>query len=104
VYNLSFYVPILHCDTVKNAVFEAGAGQAGNYKNCSWQTLGEGQFHPTEGSKPFRGREGQLETMGEYRVEMMCRDPYIRNAVAALKESHPYEVPAYTVTRVEELF
>ncbi len=102
MYHLAFYVPILHCDQVKQAVFEAGAGQIGNYKNCSWQTLGEGQFMPMEGSQPFQGKEGSLETTGEYRVEMVCSDSFIRRAVDALKTNHPYEEPAYTVTHMEE--
>jgi hypothetical protein len=102
MYNLSFYVPILHCDEVKDAIFETGAGQVGDYKNCSWQTLGEGQFKPTSGSQPFRGYEGSVETTGEYRVEMVCSDSFIKSAIAALRNSHPYEQPAYTVTRMEE--
>ena len=102
MYHLSFYVPILHCDEVKDAIFETGAGQVGNYKNCSWQTLGEGQFKPTSGSQSFRGYESSVETTGEYRVEMVCSDSFIKNAIIALRNSHPYEQPAYTVTRMEE--
>jgi len=102
MYHFAFYVPILHCEDVKNAIFEAGAGQVGNYKNCSWQTLGEGQFEPMDGSKPYQGNEGSLETLGEYRVEMVCSDSFIKSAVEALKNSHPYEEPAYTVTQMME--
>lgn len=102
MYHLAFYVPILHCEEVKNAIFEAGAGQFGNYKNCSWQTLGEGQFVPLDGSQPYKGRTGFLETQGEYRVEMVCEDSFIKKAVDALKVNHPYEEPAFTVTYMEE--
>lgn len=102
MYHLSFYVPILHCDEVKDAIFETGAGQVGDYKNCSWQTLGEGQFKPALAAHPFQGTSNSLETTGQYRVEMVCNDSFIRNAVAALRHSHPYEQPAYTVTRIEE--
>ena len=102
MYQLSFYVPILHCDNVKSAIFEAGAGKIGNYQNCSWQTLGEGQYQPMEGSSPFQGAKGGLETLGEYRVEMVCSDSFIKSAINALKKSHPYETPAYTVAHMEE--
>ena len=102
MYHLSFYVPILHCDDVKNAIFETGAGKVGNYKNCSWQTLGEGQYLPMEGSNPFQGSKGCLEVLGEYRVEMICSDELIKSAVSALKDSHPYEEPAYTVSYLEQ--
>lgn len=102
MYHFAFYVPILYCEEVKNAIFESGAGQIGNYKDCCWQTLGEGQFRPMKGSKPFQGTEGSLETLGEYRVEMVCDDALIKGAVSALKNNHPYEKPAYTVMRLEE--
>jgi hypothetical protein len=102
MYHLSFYVPILHCDEVKDAIFEAGAGQVGHYKNCSWQTLGEGQFKPNITTNPFRNHGSSLETTGQYRVEMVCSDSLIKNAVAALRHSHPSDQPAYTVMRIEE--
>jgi len=42
-----------------------------------------------------------LETVQEYRVEMVCDDSLIRDAVAAMKAAHPYEEPAYDVWRLE---
>lgn len=49
MYSLVFYVPESHCDGVKQAVFAAGAGRLGYYEHCTWQVLGQGQFHPTAG-------------------------------------------------------
>ena len=37
-----FYVPESHLESVKNAMFEAGAGKLGNYQQCCWQTKGQG--------------------------------------------------------------
>jgi len=39
----------------------------------------------------------------EFRVELVCADDYVKAAVAALHASHPYETPAYDVTRLAEL-
>jgi structural hemagglutinin/hemolysin toxin protein RtxA len=103
MYKISFYVPAEHADTVKNALFAAGAGKIGNYACCAWQVLGEGQFMPLEGSNAFIGEQGRLEKVPEYRVEMMCDTDHIHDAIAALKKSHPYEEPAYHAMRVEEL-
>ena len=50
MYILCFNVPETHLETVKNAVFKAGAGKLDNYSHCSWQILGEGQFMPLAGS------------------------------------------------------
>ena len=39
--------------------------------------------------------------MAEYKVEMICSKEHIHAAIAALKNSHPYETPAYQITRCE---
>ena len=46
VLKLVFFVPESHKETVKKAVFEQGAGRYDGYDNCSWETLGSGQFRP----------------------------------------------------------
>ncbi|HBM22588.1 MAG TPA: NGG1p interacting factor NIF3, partial [Alcanivorax sp.] len=63
VYKLCFYVPEEHAEAVKNAVFEAGAGRIGNYDCCSFQVAGQGQFRPLEGSDPYIGGQGEIETV-----------------------------------------
>lgn len=96
---LSFYVPESHLEEVKQAIFAAGAGRIGNYDSCCWQTRGQGQFRPLEGSSPYLGQQGQVETVEEYKVELVCEEALIRDVVAALKAAHPYEEPAYDVVK-----
>ena len=97
MYKLCFYVPVSHLEAVKAAVFAAGAGRVGDYDNCSWQVLGIGQFRPLAGSKPFLGQQDELEQVDEYRVEMVCAAQYVKAAIMALQEAHPYEEPAWDV-------
>lgn len=97
MYKLNFYVPESHLEEVKHAVFAAGAGKIGDYDSCCWQVLGQGQFRPLAGSKPFLGQQGAVERVSEYRVEMVCEAKRIRAAVAALLDAHPYEEPAWDV-------
>ncbi|ODS22796.1 NGG1p interacting factor NIF3 [Candidatus Endobugula sertula] len=94
---LIFYVPVSHIDSVKSAVFATGAGNIGDYEQCCWQVLGEGQFKPLKGSQPYLGEQGKLEKVAEYRVEMVCDDQYVVLAVTALKAAHPYEEPAFDI-------
>jgi hypothetical protein len=101
MYKLVIFVPDTHLEEVKRAVFEAGAGKIGDYEHCAWQTLGQGQFRPLKGSRAFIGEVGKLECVDEYRVELVCEDAFIREAVSALKSAHPYEEPAYDVWRLE---
>ncbi len=97
MYKLCFYVPESHLESVKAAVFAAGAGRIGAYDSCCWQVKGKGQFRPQPGSRPFIGKQGEVEVVDEFRVEMVCRDEHVQAAVAALKLAHPYEEPAYHV-------
>jgi hypothetical protein len=103
MYKLCYFVPESHLEETKSALFRAGAGCIGDYDSCAWQCRGQGQFRPLDGSQPFLGESGQLETVSEYRVELVCEDSYIRAAIAALKLAHPYEEPAYDVLRMEDL-
>ncbi len=80
-------------------MFDAGAGTLENYQECSWQTLGLGQFKPMDGSQPFLGKTDKLEAVSEYKVEMLCNTKHIKPVIKALKSSHPYEVPAYFITK-----
>jgi len=82
-------------------MFEAGAGRVGNYDCCAWQTRGEGQFRPLDGSTPFLGNQGQIETAIEYKLELVCEEPCLKAVIAALKRAHPYEEVAYTAIRTE---
>lgn len=100
MYKLCFYVPESHLEPVKSALFEAGAGKIGDYECCCWQVKGEGQFKPLEGSQPFIGRQGQIEQVDEYRVEMVCEQRIASDVIRALKRTHPYEEPAFDLIEV----
>ena len=45
-----------------------------------------------------------VEQVAEYRVEMVCERAVVGAAVAAMKQAHPYEEPAWDlVALVDEL-
>ena len=101
MYLLAFTVPESHLEIVKKAIFDAGAGKSGNYSHCCWQTLGEGQFMPLEGSQAFIGKINTIEKVSEYKVETLCEASCIEAVIVALKNAHPYEVPFYQVIKIE---
>jgi hypothetical protein len=98
---LEFYVPKNYLQEVKEALFLKGAGTLGNYNSVSWEVLGKGQFFPTSESSPFIGERGKLEHLEEYKVEMICKEELIQDIIQALKDSHPYETPAYAYWNVQ---
>lgn len=100
MYQLIFYVPVSHLETVKNALFATGAGQYKEYDRCAWQTPGQGQFRPLSNSQPYLGKIDRLETVTEYKVEMICPDQHIKPAIAALLAAHPYQQPAYAIYKI----
>lgn len=100
MFKLGFYVPESHLEEVKSAAFAAGAGRIGNYDCCCWQSLGEGQFRPCDDSRPFIGQVGKLEQVAEYRVEMVCGNDCVGDVVAAMKQAHPYEEPAWDLVQL----
>lgn len=103
MYKLCFYVPESHLEPVKEAVFAAGGGRVGDYDSCCWQVQGQGQFRPLAGSQPFIGQVGTLEKVVEWKVEMVVADELLHAAVKALKQSHPYQTPAFDVWRLSDM-
>lgn len=103
MYKVVFFVPESHLEAVKQAMFHAGAGKIGNYDSCCWQVLGRGQFRALQGANPHLGRVEELEFVDEYRVELVCADALIREVIAALKQAHPYEEPAYDVWQLADI-
>ena len=100
---LCVYIPQTHLESVKTALFAAGAGRQGDYQCCAWQTLGTGQFKPMAGSQPFIGEQDKIEYVPEYRVEMLLDESQKQSVISALREAHPYEEPAFDLIRLEDV-
>jgi len=90
-------VPREALDTVRNALFEAGAGRIGDYENCSWYTQGTGTFLGGEGTSPTLGEAGREERVAELRLETVFPEERQEEVIAALRRSHPYEEPAFDI-------
>ena len=103
MYKICVYVPESSVENVKQALFDAGAGRIGHYDRCCWQTEGMGQFRPLDGSNPALGSQGDVERVREVKIEMICEDALVEAVVLALRESHPYEEPAFDVWQLFSL-
>ncbi len=102
MYKLCVFVPESHLEVVKQALFAAGAGRIGDYDQCCWQTLGQGQFRPLAGSDPFLGRQGEVEQVAEWKLELVVEDALLDAALLALRAAHPYETPAIEAWRLSD--
>jgi len=92
---LVVFVPTAAASRLIDALAAVGAGAIGDYDRCAWTTEGTGTFRPGPGARPTVGSGGQIEVVSETRVEMVV--PRARQAavVAALRQAHPYEEPAF---------
>lgn len=90
-------VPTTDTVRVREALFAAGAGELGDYRECSWTVTGDGQFRPLPGAAPTLGVVGEVETVREDRVEVIAPRRSRARILAALRAAHPYEEPAFDV-------
>ena len=94
---LVFYSPVESTEDVLAAVFAAGAGAIGDYRECAFVTRGTGRFRPVGEANPTIGVVGDLEKVAEDRVELVLDRARRTDVVAALRAAHPYEEPAFHI-------
>jgi dinuclear metal center YbgI/SA1388 family protein len=91
------FVPEADLARVADALFAAGAGNIGQYSQCSFRLAGTGTFFGSEAAHPTVGEKGRREEVGEWRLEAICPEPLVDQAIAAMRRAHSYEEPAYDV-------
>ena len=91
------FVPFEYAETVRNAMFEAGAGQIGNYENCSYNLEGKGTFRGDDNTNPFAGERGKLHFEKEIRIETIAPAYLKDNVIKSMIAAHPYEEVAYDI-------
>ncbi len=99
---LVVFVPGEALDSVRSALFEAGAGRIGAYERCSWYTDGTGTFLGGEGTSPTIGDRGREERVPEVRLETVYPVEREAEVVRALRDAHPYEEPAFDLYPLAE--
>ncbi len=91
------FVPDADLGKVSGALFGAGAGVIGQYRECSFRLEGTGTFFGTEATNPAVGARGRREEVREWRLEVLCPEERADAVVAAMRKAHSYEEPAYDV-------
>ena len=98
------FIPEEYVDKVKEAVFDAGAGNIGNYDSCGYTTNGSGSFRGNKNSEPFVGEKGKIHFEKETRFETIFPVYIQGKVIQALLNSHPYEEVAYDIYSLENKF
>jgi dinuclear metal center YbgI/SA1388 family protein len=95
------FCPVNEAETVRQALFTAGAGHIGNYDSCSYNLSGQGSFRGLEGSDPFVGEEGKIHFEEETRIETIYPVYLEKQILNTLIKTHPYEEVAYDLYPLE---
>jgi len=98
------FCPLSHADQVRAAIFEAGAGQIGEYDCCSFNLEGNGTFRAGQDANPFIGKKNEIHFEPEVRIETILPAYLETRVISAMIKSHPYEEVAYDVYPLENEF
>lgn len=96
-YKLEIFIPESHLSQLQAALRAAGAGRIGNYDSCMSYSPVTGVWRPLDGAAPFIGRDGELCTAPELKVEVVCPQEILDATIAGIKSVHPYETPVINV-------
>ncbi len=98
------YVPLDYADKLRLDLFKIGAGEIGNYQNCSFNIQGLGTFKGNEKSNPTFGQKGVLHSESEICITVNFPKHLENNILNQLFESHPYEEVAYEVITLDNKY
>lgn len=91
------FVPSDYITNVRQALFEAGTGNIGNYNEVSFSSEGLGTYTANEKANPFMGEKGKNHEEAERRLEVIFPIHTQGKVIKALKDAHPYEEVAYDI-------
>ena len=98
------FVPAKDADKVRDALFAAGAGNIGKYRECSFNTEGKGTFRPDADANPAIGEAGgPRELVDEVKIEVLVTRDKEAPVLKALFDNHPYEEIAYEFIELQNV-
>ncbi len=101
LFKIAVFVPEENAGGVRAAMSEAGGGWIGGYRHCSFTGRGIGTFKALEGTNPYIGSMGKLESVNECKIETVAPERVLGRVVDAMLKVHPYEEPAYDIYPLE---
>ena len=100
---LTTYAPVAEADAIREALFLAGAGEIGNYSNCSFTNEGIGSFKGNENTNPTIGYKEETHFEKEVQIGVIFQRHLEAKVLSALFKLHSYEEVAYEITTLENI-
>jgi dinuclear metal center YbgI/SA1388 family protein len=88
-------------EKLRNALFDAGAGNIGNYEDCSFNSQGIGTYMGNENSNPEIGERFEFVEAVEIKVEVTFEKHLQGKILKALFANHVYEEVAYEIYNLQ---
>jgi dinuclear metal center YbgI/SA1388 family protein len=90
-----------NAEKLRNALFDAGAGNIGNYGDCSFSSKGIGTYMGNENSNPQLGERFEFVQGDEIKIEVTFEKFLESKILKALFTNHVYEEVAYEVYELQ---
>jgi dinuclear metal center YbgI/SA1388 family protein len=88
-------------EKLRNALFDAGAGNIGNYEDCSFNSKGIGTYMGNENSNPQLGERFEFVETAEIKIEVTFEKYLESKIIKALFTHHVYEEVAYEIYELQ---
>jgi dinuclear metal center YbgI/SA1388 family protein len=98
---LTTYAPKEEADKLREALFNVGAGNIGNYNECSFNAEGIGTYKGNINSNPSKGKKGTLHFEPEIQISVTYAKHLESKIIKTLFKVHSYDEVAYEITTLE---
>ena len=96
-FKMEIFIPESHFPDLQKALQKVDAGHIGNYDCCLSYSQVTGTWRPLSGTTPYLGRENEICTAKELKVEVTVQKERLEETLLAVKKVHPYEEPVINV-------
>jgi len=100
---LSTYIPHKDAETLRNKLFKAGAGNIGNYDNCSFNVEGIGTYQANRNANPTIGKKEIFHHEPETCISVTYEKHLESKILKTLFSNHPYEEVAYEIISLDNV-
>ncbi len=87
-------------EAIRSALFKSGAGEIGNYSECSFTTTGIGTYKGNDESNPTVGAKNITSFEQEERIEVIFPKHLEGQIITTIKSNNTYEEVAYEIYEI----
>ena len=94
---LEIFIPKSHLPELVVVLQSVDAGHIGDYDSCLSYSDVIGMWRPINNAKPYLGKQNEISTAPEIKVEVRIPTENIEKTISAIKAIHPYETPVINI-------